>query len=691
MKSRTLILMAAIALIPVSVFGQLRRTESGTQFVRPSSSPAFAGYLSQGINWVQGSLVPGSQGTDHFYVRLRAGHRLTSMYNNGHTGGSGSSFLGTQFRVGGSPAYTSSSTTDTLFNRSFTSGPGSTIYSGSLVTSSSSGYFITHQVREAGSPATYRVGYNVLSPNALVSGTTSFGNVRIGTSATANLTFRNTTGGGTFLANATINSTAGNDIVLNSGTSVGNVSSSTSRSFSFTPDSFGSQTESISFGSSSSSSFDSHSLSGTGVGPDFEFTSGSTVALGAVGRNAELNGAGSAGFLNNVANISTALTGLTIRDVQIVGDDADLFRITGGFGQQLLQGGQSGSLGIDYVGTNGTGIGQKNATLRVFTDQGAALGGIGETFQFALTANATLNNLNTMGGIVNSTSDMQYDFVDVDNGGTLNILNNSTMTAIENVTVGQGGTLSVEDGSALSVNGAMSVDGMLNVDGTVGTGNGLNVRSGGTMNLASTSSLLGGLTVSDGGTVTALGTTTFNAPVNLEGGTMDLETLDLVTNGNNFNMTGGTLEVETILGDFEQNGGTLAPGDSPGLTDIQGDYDLIAGTIEFELEGTNRGIDYDAIDVSGMATLDGGTMDINFTNGFAASLGDTFQLVSAGSFGGGLPMFDFSGAVLGSGLFWDTNSFLTNGSISVTSAVPEPTSFTMFGIGCLLLGRRRRA
>ena len=112
-----------------------------------------------------------------------------------------------------------------------------------------------------------------------------------------------------------------------------------------------------------------------------------------------------------------------------------------------------------------------------------------------------------------------------------------------------------------------------------------------------------------------------NAAVNLEGGTLDVGTLDLTASNatDNFNVTGGMLVVDTILGDFRQDGGTLAPGDSPGLTDIAGDYELIVGMIEFELEGLTRGTEYDAIDVDGLATLNG-TMDINLTNGFAGDI-----------------------------------------------------------------------
>ena len=48
------------------------------------------------------------------------------------------------------------------------------------------------------------------------------------------------------------------------------------------------------------------------------------------------------------------------------------------------------------------------------------------------------------------------------------------------------------------------------------------------------------------------------------------------------------LDVGTVHGDLLQQGGTLAPGNSPGLTTITGDYTLAGGVLELELAGLER-------------------------------------------------------------------------------------------------------
>ena len=236
----------------------------------------------------------------------------------------------------------------------------------------------------------------------------------------------------------------------------------------------------------------------------------------------------------------------------------------------------------------------------------------------------------------------------------------------------------IDPTSAIVVSGPLSNTTVRSL--TIGEGSGnatLNLQSGADLTIVDT---------------LTLGTNGF---INVSSGTVNAGTIDLsapMATGN-FNLTGGELVVDSIIGDVEQNGGVLRPGDSPGITDISGDYDLIAGVIEFEIGGLIRGLEFDGVDVGGSAMLDG-TMDVDFINGFSASLGDSFLLVDATGGITGTPLFDFSDAILGTGLEWDISQFLSNGMISVSaSAIPEPTSFAMFGFvtGVCMLRRRRRA
>lgn len=173
--------------------------------------------------------------------------------------------------------------------------------------------------------------------------------------------------------------------------------------------------------------------------------------------------------------------------------------------------------------------------------------------------------------------------------------------------------------------------------------------------------------------------------LNLDGGTLDATSIDLES-GSTFTMTDGMLVVDSFTGTLAQDGGVLAPGDSPGLTTIDGDYSLNAGSVWIELEGLSPGTEYDALNISGDAVLNG-TIDVDLV-GFAPVVGHSFELFAANSITGN-PIFDFSDAALSPGLAWNTSSFLSTGSISV-AAVPEPTSFGLVGMSLLYLSRRKR-
>ena len=73
----------------------------------------------------------------------------------------------------------------------------------------------------------------------------------------------------------------------------------------------------------------------------------------------------------------------------------------------------------------------------------------------------------------------------------------------------------------------------------------------------------------------------------VSGGSLTAATLDL-NPGGTFVMTGGRLSVQTVHGDLDIQGGTLAPGDSPGTTTVNGDYTQGADAA-FEVEIVSPG------------------------------------------------------------------------------------------------------
>ncbi|MEN0109554.1 MAG: hypothetical protein AAF805_02410 [Planctomycetota bacterium] len=122
--------------------------------------------------------------------------------------------------------------------------------------------------------------------------------------------------------------------------------------------------------------------------------------------------------------------------------------------------------------------------------------------------------------------------------------------------------------------------------------------------------------------------------LDLEGGL--LKTGDLDVSAGVFRFTGGTLTADTVTGDVLNEGGTVAPGASPGATTIAGDYTQQAGaTLQIELGGLTPATEYDQLTVDG-ATLDlAGTLELVHLAGTSLGVGDQFEVVT------------FTGALIG--------------------------------------------
>jgi hypothetical protein len=143
-----------------------------------------------------------------------------------------------------------------------------------------------------------------------------------------------------------------------------------------------------------------------------------------------------------------------------------------------------------------------------------------------------------------------------------------------------------------------------------------------------------------------------NATLNIASGKLRVSTLTKGANGI-FNLTGGTLSADEVQFDLVNNGGTIAPGDSPGTTRVVGDLDLESGVLEIEIAGTQPGIEYDRIEVSGHAEL-GGVLDVKLLDGFVPNVGDVFGFLFGG--GGFSGMFDeIMVPNLGPGKAWALN------------------------------------
>ena len=154
--------------------------------------------------------------------------------------------------------------------------------------------------------------------------------------------------------------------------------------------------------------------------------------------------------------------------------------------------------------------------------------------------------------------------------------------------------------------------------------------------------------------------------INIDGGTLDVGLLDLTLG--TVNMLDGLLSADSVVGDINVQGGTVAPGNSPGTLSISGDYiQGAAATLQIELGGTVRGDEYDAMIVSGDVTLDG-SLDVLAIGGYAPQAGDLFDILDfePANLSG---LFDnVSLPALASDLEWDQTNLYTTGELLVSLA-----------------------
>ena len=213
--------------------------------------------------------------------------------------------------------------------------------------------------------------------------------------------------------------------------------------------------------------------------------------------------------------------------------------------------------------------------------------------------------------------------------------------------------------------------------------------------------------ISDGGSFTKLGagTLTLSGASTYAGATTVSEG-KLVVNGSISTSTtivssGATLGGIGTVGPLTiQSGGIVAPGNSPGILTVNGNYSQ-AGEYTAEIAGTTAGSGYDQISVLGTVDITSGSLVASFSGSYAQNdllfilLNDDTDAIN-GTFAGYA-----QGATVASYGYMDwqisytadsVNNTFTGGNDIALMAIPEPSSCTVAGIGlAMLLGRRSRS
>lgn len=143
----------------------------------------------------------------------------------------------------------------------------------------------------------------------------------------------------------------------------------------------------------------------------------------------------------------------------------------------------------------------------------------------------------------------------------------------------------------------------------------------------------------------------------------------------------------TIIGNVLVNGGSIAPGNSPGILTIDGDLEIFTGMLDFEIGGSGLG-QFDMLDITGDFIFSNGfDLNINFINGFLPQDGDTFDFLNvAGSFLGDLSLINlaFNSKPVGFDFRFDLiGDVFSITSTAQTSSVPTPSTVVLLVVGLL--------
>lgn len=373
---------------------------------------------------------------------------------------------------------------------------------------------------------------------------------------------------------------------------------------------------------------------------DIESNFGLVLSNGAIGYG---------GVLGTGASFVTANDHLTVNATETIffessgtGFSADTITITSG--GSIVHGGAGGDMmsatGLITMNANGGSIGSAGTYARLRGTGPHLLYALNNVYVDAGSNPLTLAGISTGPGAgtigLRTTAANDLTF-----GGTTNI-NDALVFSI-------GGNIIFPAAASFTTSGGLTLNSPTQIASTASVS-----VTGGTLSGTGALNNAGTLTKANAGTSTFSGGLTNSGTVNVNAGTLDLaggytDTGGALVMGGGgitapaagLTLTTGTLGgTGTVTGNVIHNG-TLNVGSSPGTLTIAGDLTLGAGsTLNIELGGTTQGVNYDLLQVTGAATLDG-TLNVSLFGGFTGTNGDLFDFMTFASRTGDFATINF--------------------------------------------------
>ncbi len=425
---------------------------------------------------------------------------------------------------------------------------------------------------------------------------------------------------------------------------------------------------------------------------------------------------------NGAGSLNVRNSGLLVTGTDGAGLSGSIGTQSSGSGTVTVQGGDWQAGGTLKIGAAGSGALQlsqagtvESGAATIGTDAGSSgsVSVTGAGSQWVISGNLTVGSFGngalgiSNAGLVSNTNATIGDRAG--SSGSVTVVGLGSLWQNSGILTvgGDGGASLVVDAGTVTAGGAgigsnfapvhvtVTNHGALSVLGDVSIGGGgatdLTIQNGGTFD-SGTNATIGGTGGNTTVTVTDPGSAwTLHGTGNLDVG--DKGSL-LVMNGGTVTSssitvsTGGLLNGEGghIIGSLFNTGGTITPGDATGSMSITGNYTQSSGTLLLEIDGVNS-TQFDHLGISGLADFTGGSIDLQFGNGFVPAAGESFDMLDAAlglslsnvTFGAsGLPSnLDFTVVVGANGLSFDIGS---NGA-----PTPEPTTMLLLGGGILAL------